>query len=105
MAQIHATPASALAGFQAQFQDPRGEEMFFRFKARNYPEALQEDEFERWQKHCFNSLMGNGPGLNFEQFALALQEAAVQHQHDQEKMFILQELQLYAESIYPGDNY
>lgn len=105
MAQIHNTPVHALGGFQASFQDPRGEEMFFRYKARNYPEALQEDEHERWEKHCFNSLMGTGPGLNFDQFALALQEAAVQYQNDQEKMFILQELQLYAESIYPGDNF
>jgi exodeoxyribonuclease-1 len=105
MAQIHATPPQALAGFQANFQDTRGEEMFFRFKARNYPESLQEDEHERWQKHCFDSLMGTGPGLNFEQFGIALQEAAEQYQNDQEKMFILQELQLYAESIYPGDNF
>ena len=105
MAQIHATPVHALAGFQASFQDPRGEEMFFRFKARNYPEALQEDEHERWQKHCFDSLMGTGPGLNFEQFGIALQEAAELYQNDPEKMFILQELQLYAESIYPGDDF
>ncbi len=105
MAQIHATAPQALAGFQATFQDPRGEEMFFRFKARNYPEVLQEDEHERWAQHCFNSLMGSGPGLNFEQFAQALQQASVQYQDDENKLFVLQELQLYAESIYPSEAY
>jgi exodeoxyribonuclease-1 len=43
--------------------------------------------------------------LNFEQFGIALQQAAKDYQHDQDKMFALQELQLYAESIYPGDSY
>jgi exodeoxyribonuclease-1 len=105
MAQIHATAKKALAGLKPNFQDPRGEEMFFRFRARNYPEYLDGDDHERWAQHCSNSLMGNGPGLNFEQFSQALQQAAQEHQHDQEKMFVLQELQLYAESIYPGDGY
>ena len=105
MAQIHGTPVKALSGFQAQFQDPRGDEMFFRYKARNYPETLQEDEHERWSQHCFKSLMGDGPGLNFEQFSQALQEAVAQYQDDEQKMFVLQELQLYAESIYPSENY
>jgi len=105
MAQIHGTSPKSLAGLQVKFQDPRGEEMFFRFKARNYPEVLQEDEHERWAQHCMSSLMGKGPGLNFEQFSKALQEAFVQHQNDQSKLFVLQELQLYAESIYPGDGY
>ncbi len=105
MAHIHGTSLQSLSGLKVNFQDPRGEEMFFRFKARNYPESLQDDEHERWAQHCFNSLMGGGPGLNFEQFAKALQEAAVQYQNDQNKMFVLQELQLYAESIYPGDGY
>ena len=105
MAQIHQTPKEKLAGHKAQFQDPRGDEMYFRFRARNYPEFMEDDDHERWAQHCKDSLLGNGPGLNFEQFSLALQQAAQEYQHDQDKMFILQELQLYAESIYPGDDF
>jgi exodeoxyribonuclease-1 len=105
MAQIHATSPKTLGSLKVQFQDPRGEEMFFRFRARNYPESLQEDDHERWAKHCSDSLLGNGPGLNFEQFGIALQQAFQDYQHDQDKMFVLQELQLYAESIYPADGF
>ena len=79
--------------------------MYFRFRARNYPEYMEDDDHERWAQHCRDSLLGNGPGLNFEQFSKALQQAAQEYQHDQDKMFILQELQLYAESIYPGDDF
>jgi hypothetical protein len=43
--------------------------------------------------------------LNFEQFSQALQQAVQDNQNDQDKMFVLQELQLYAESIYPSDAY
>jgi exodeoxyribonuclease-1 len=105
MAQIHATPPKSLASLKVQFQDPRGEEMFFRFRARNYPEYMTEDDHERWAQHCIDSLLGSGPGLNFEQFSQALQQAVQDNQNDQDKMFILQELQLYAESIYPSDAY
>jgi len=105
MAQIHATQPKSLASLKVQFQDPRGDEMFFRFRARNYPEYMAEDDHERWAKHCMDSLLGNGPGLNFEQFSQALQQAVQDNQNDQDKMFVLQELQLYAESIYPSDAY
>ena len=102
MDQIHSTPKEALAGLNPQFQDPRGDEMFFRFRARNYPDFLTSDDHERWAQHCHQQLMGQGPGLNFQQFAQFLQDAAQEHQNDPKNLFILEELQLYAESIYPA---
>lgn len=102
MEQVHACPKEALVELNPQFQDPRGAEMFFRFRARNYPDYLSSEDHERWAQHCYQQLMGQGPGLNFQQFAEALQQAAEEHQNDPAKLFILEELQLYAESIYPA---
>ena len=102
MEQIHSASEQDLSDLVINFKDPRGDEMFFRFKARNYPDSLSADEHERWATHCHKSLMGQGPGLNFNDFSTALQHAALECQGDEGKMFILEELQLYAESIYPA---
>ena len=42
-------PIDELSELQPVFQDERLDEMFFRFKARNYPEAMNEQEVARWR--------------------------------------------------------
>lgn len=49
MARIRETPVEVLEVLQPSFQDPRLEEMFFRYKARNYPEVLTLEERSRWE--------------------------------------------------------
>ena len=34
------------------FADPRLPELFFRYRARNYPESLSADELAQWREHC-----------------------------------------------------
>jgi exodeoxyribonuclease-1 len=41
----------ALAGKHPAFQDPRLEELLFRYRARNFPDTLDDDEQQRWQQH------------------------------------------------------
>lgn len=101
MEQIHGLHPDLLAEYVPNFQDPRGAEMFFRFRARNYPDSLTFEENERWMEHCRQQLF-NGSGLTYPKLEAALVEAAEANQYDANKMFILQELQLYAESIYPN---
>ncbi|WP_305910561.1 exodeoxyribonuclease I (plasmid) [Methylomarinum sp. Ch1-1] len=36
------------------FNDPRLDELWFRFKARNHPESLTDQEQNRWREHCRN---------------------------------------------------
>ena len=78
--------------------------MLFRFRARNYPDTLNETERERWEQHRVARLLHNNadsPLLNFERFAHELQLAAQQVMDDPVKLQWVQDLQLYAESIYP----
>ncbi|MFC0268889.1 exodeoxyribonuclease I [Kushneria aurantia] len=49
MVRIRETPVEALDSLQPAFQDSRLEEMFFRFKARNYPQVLSDEEQKRWE--------------------------------------------------------
>ena len=44
------TPAR-LAGMQAAFEDERLVELLFRYRARNFPETLNEVEMARWEEH------------------------------------------------------
>ena len=104
MQTVHELSPWDLADWPAPFKDKRGEEMLFRFRARNYPDTLNESERERWEQHRIGRLLHNQPDsplLNFEQFARELQLAAQQVMDNPTKLQWLQDLQLYAESIYP----
>ena len=50
MAAIHDSEIDRLSGFRSQFRDPRLPEMLFRFRARNYPDSLDEDDLRRWRE-------------------------------------------------------
>jgi len=43
-----AAPAEQVAGFEGRFQDERLDEMLFRYRARNWPEQMNEEEKRRW---------------------------------------------------------
>lgn len=108
MAQLHQLNPADLAQWPAPFEDPRGAEMFFRFRARNYPDTLSEDEHERWEQHRSARLLHSNPTapyLNYARFSEALQQAAASVQDQPHKLQLLEDLQLYAESIYPFDGY
>ena len=97
-----------LADYPNPFQDERGEEMLFRYRARNFADTLNEDERERWEQHRTARLMKGVPGsplLTFEQFAPLLQQAAERVAHEPQKLEWIYELQLYAESIFPATDF
>jgi exodeoxyribonuclease-1 len=51
MDTIRNTRADELANLHFNFDDPRLEEMLFRFRARNYPETLNEKELKQWNDY------------------------------------------------------
>ena len=101
MARIRDAHPEELMDLDLAFQDRRLEEMFFRYKARNYPQSLQGDEHERWEEFRKLKLLGpqTGPSLNYQSFSTALNDAA--NSAPVEQHALLQELATYAESIYP----
>ena len=70
MAKIRSAHPEALMDLDLAFQDRRLEEMFFRYKARNYPQSLQGDEHDRWEEYRKQKLLGpqSGPSLNYQSF-------------------------------------
>lgn len=85
------------------FHDERMNDLLWHYKARNFPEKLDEDELKRWQEYRTERLT-KSPN-NFEKFAKRLQELSSQADLSTEKQHLLEQLQLYAESIYPFEEY
>jgi exodeoxyribonuclease-1 len=50
MARVRATSPERLAEIRPRFDDPRLPEMLFRYRARNWPETLNEEERARWAR-------------------------------------------------------
>lgn len=91
-----------LAEVTERFDDPRLQEMLFRYRARNYPDTLIDDERERWETFRQKRLMEPGKGwLSLEAFGQELQRLAQDPSMTPEKMQVLEDLHLYGESIMP----
>ena len=52
MKVVRKTNSSELGRLDLPFKDGRLKEMFFRYRARNFPGTLTEEEFERWRAFC-----------------------------------------------------
>lgn len=51
LTQVHTTPPAKLAALGTPFQDPRLNELLFRYRARNYPTTLTPEERQRWERY------------------------------------------------------
>ncbi len=97
MQAVAAADEKTLADFHPEFQDDRLPELLLHYKARNYPRSLSTDEAGQWEKWRVKHLESQLP-----QFMKSLQRLGAGQPTDNQQ-FILQELQLWLESIAPGD--
>lgn len=94
MESVRNADARALADFHPEFDDSRLTDLLLRYKARNYPSALSEDEVATWEAWRSERLNAQLPD-----FMKSLQRLATSESDD--KRFLLEELQLWAEAILP----
>ena len=86
-----------LADFYPEFQDERLAPLLLHYKARNFPRSLSEDDLAQWETWRAQRLQVQLPG-----FMTALHRLAPTATDEQQ--FILQELQLWAESTLPASD-
>ncbi|MBQ0757612.1 MAG: exodeoxyribonuclease I [Amphritea sp.] len=105
MELIRKTDPQQLGGLELAFQDSRLEEMFLRYRARNYPFSLNDDERSRWEEFRHQRLLGpeNGGYLTMTALFAKLNELYQKPELSGSQKEILEELALYAEAIYPMD--
>jgi len=85
-----------LADFHPNFTDERLPSLLLHYKARNFPRSLAEDESIAWEQWRAARISASMPD-----FVKALSRLSTTT--DDNKQFILQELQLWAESVLPAD--
>ncbi|MBF8222603.1 exodeoxyribonuclease I [Halomonas sp. 328] len=83
------------------FQDPRLEEMLFRYRARSYPETLTSEEQAQWEAYRWNRMNdARLGGLTLQGFAREI-ERLNQVSLDDRQRQILEELVMHVEAIVP----
>lgn len=97
---IRTNNAALLAELQPVFQDSRLAPLFFRYKARNYPELLTVAEQRRWQEHCrtkFNT-------ENVQNYLLMLENLVQHYSQDADKLNLLKAVYSYSRQLLGADS-
>ncbi|MCD2529235.1 exodeoxyribonuclease I [Providencia huaxiensis] len=92
---IRETSPQNLPALELNFEDKRMKELFFRYKARNYPATLSYDEQQRWLQHrrdYFNE-------ERLTDYMQQIQQLLVEHQHDEKRCQQLKALINYARDL------
>jgi exodeoxyribonuclease-1 len=90
----------ALATRPPAFQDGRLDELLFRYRARNFPHTLNDEEQQRWTQHCAARLHhGAGGAMTLAQFFQRIDDLA--ESADDRQQDILESLYDYGEGIAP----
>ncbi|WP_027856157.1 exodeoxyribonuclease I [Marinobacterium jannaschii] len=108
MERIRNASPEELMQLDPGFQDARLEEMLLRYKARNFPATLIDEERVQWEEYRKQKLLeGGGNGfLTFAKYYERLNELYTDTDLSARDRTILEELAIYAESIYPmGDEF
>ncbi|HSX15756.1 MAG TPA: exodeoxyribonuclease I [Candidatus Saccharimonadales bacterium] len=98
MSVVRAAKPDELTGLS--FHDHRLEELLPRYKARNFSGNLTDEERAAWEDYRYHLLLDGGTESRLARFAKHLGELA-ETDAAAEKRYLLEELQLYAESIMP----
>lgn len=97
--KVRTADATTLADMHPEFTDERLNDLLLHYKARNYPQSLAEDEVGKWEQWRADRINKQLPA-----FVSRLKQLATVHAGDESKEYVLQELQLWAESIVPFED-
>lgn len=95
--KVRSATKDELADFHPNFVDERLDPLLLHYKARNFPKSLSQDESIAWEKWRSDRITAGLPA-----FMNSLQKIS-STTTDENKIYILQELHLWAESILPAD--
>jgi len=100
MSVVRAAKPAQLSELVDDLHDVRLKTLLPRYKARNYPKQLTDKERADWEKYRHQVLMDGGAKSRLAKYMHRLGELA-KTETSTEKRYLLEELQLYAESIMP----
>ena len=98
--QLRGLPAAELAHSPTGFDDERLSELVFRYRARNFPNTLSDEESQRWEAHRVARLLEGEGGARSVDILFAEIDALAENADEQGEA-ILGALYDYAEAIAP----
>jgi exodeoxyribonuclease-1 len=102
MSEVRAAQPEQLSQFIEKFKDSRLKTLLPLYKARNYPSNLTSEERAEWDKFCQLKLLSGEKDSLLAKYFIRIQ-ALNSENTTGEKHYLLEELQLYGESIMPID--
>jgi exodeoxyribonuclease-1 len=102
MRAVRAADPAELSQLVGGFRDSRLRSLLPLYKARNYPKALSAEERAAWDEFCQQKLLAGGETSRLAKYFARLKELTETGLTGEQK-YLLEELQLYGESIVPVD--
>ncbi|MDO5086689.1 MAG: exodeoxyribonuclease I [Comamonadaceae bacterium] len=100
--QWRALPPHDLPHARTGFDDPRLQALAWRWRARNFPDTLSDEEAARWQAHRHARLMdGEGGALTLQAFFDRIDALAETHD-DERSQALLEALYEWGEALAPA---
>src|SRR5579862_5866301 len=100
MSAVRAADANELSKMDVNFKDERLKLLLPLYKARNYPKSLSDAELNDWQAFRRQKLIAGGQA---EKFFSRLEELNKTPSLNGEQKYLLEELNLYGQSITPEE--
>ena len=101
MSVIRAAAAEEISDIGKDLTDVRLKGLLPLYKARNFPRSLSDDERAEWDAHCYAAIMEGGTESRLAKYMHRLQQLS-QTTTNADKRYLIEDLQLYAESIMPA---
>lgn len=101
MSVVRAADENEISGLDMQFSDPRLNELLPLYKARNFTKSLSTEELVAWDTFRARRLMDGAERSRAARYFKRLSELASLDDVSAEKRYLLEELQLYGQSILP----
>jgi exodeoxyribonuclease-1 len=100
MERIRKSSAEELGDLKLSFDDIRLSEMLFRYRARNFPESLNEEETLQWNEYRYTKLTDPEHGnRTLEQYALDIEELKNNPDTTENQRTIIEELLEYSKQL------
>lgn len=101
MNSLQSVQPAELSDFAERFSDQRLRALLPLYKGRNYPLAMNDDERSIWDKHVYNQLLAGDDKSRAARYFARLGELSERTDLSGNDKYILEELQLYGQSILP----
>jgi exodeoxyribonuclease I len=104
MSVVRAASADDLSSLNIDFKDSRLSTLLPLYKARNFPKSLSDEERATWEQFRERKLVGGGNEARAAKYFARLAQLGAQTDLTGEQKYLLEELQLYGQSILPASD-